>query len=175
MNSSPEKDEACVSCEFQDNLAVLREVQFFGGVSLDCLKVLAIMADREMFKPGDTLLRQGEDEGRAVYIMSGKARIFRVEDGREEELTEFGPGDFVGGLNLLSRTDSLFTLRAEETVTGLLITRDKFESAISQFPDQIPRLLRNLVAAISRWEEKMLATRSPQCPACREHLGVSLL
>ena len=49
MNSSMEKNEQGSSCEFKENLSILREIEFFSELSLETLKVLAYLCKREVY------------------------------------------------------------------------------------------------------------------------------
>ena len=43
--------------------------------------------------PANSLFRQGEDDHQAYYIVSGKARLERSENGHQREIREIvGPG-----------------------------------------------------------------------------------
>jgi len=68
MNSS-EKNSDRPSCEFQDNLNLLRQTYFFSGLPLETLKVFAYLCTRESFDPGEQLFRQGEEDGQAFYFI----------------------------------------------------------------------------------------------------------
>jgi len=72
MNSSMEKDETCLTCEFDKNLSILREIYFFSELPLDTLKVLAYLCSRENFKSGDYLFHQKDDD--AGHFISSAVR-----------------------------------------------------------------------------------------------------
>ena len=71
MNSS-EKNDSGISSELQENINLLRQIDFFSSLQLEALKVIAYLCDRESFEPGDELISQDEDGGRAFYILSGQ-------------------------------------------------------------------------------------------------------
>jgi CRP/FNR family cyclic AMP-dependent transcriptional regulator len=175
MSLPTEKNESFASCEFQDNLDILRQIDFFSGLSMESLKVLAYVCLRENFKPGDYLFRQGEDDGQALYIVSGRAELVHEDEDGSEVIREFGAGDFLGGLALLGQTPRLFSLRASENLTGLIIEREKFVSVMQQFPDQLGRVVRAFVDGVMSWEERFLVSRSKGCEACRHKIGVSMV
>jgi len=162
MNSL-EESSLGPSCEFQENLNLLRQTYFFSGLPLESLKVFAYLCVRERLAAGEFLFRQGEDDHQAYYIVSGKARLERSENGRANEIREFGAGAFIGGLTLL-----------EETVC-ILLSRDKFTKAVQQFPEQMPRIIRIVVRSINDWEDRFLEELATDCEGCLPRLGVSLL
>jgi hypothetical protein len=59
MSSSQEKDKVCIICEFQENLATLREIDFFSELPLDLLKVIAYLCSQEKYQEGDFLINKG--------------------------------------------------------------------------------------------------------------------
>jgi len=73
MSSNLEKSNPGRSCEFQENLNILRQISIFSPLPLDSLKVFAYLCNRERFKKGDFLFKQDEDDGQAFYIISGEA------------------------------------------------------------------------------------------------------
>lgn len=163
------------SCEFTENLNLLRQIAFFSGMPLEPLKVFAYLCVRETFRPGDHLMRQDEDDGQAFHLLSGRVAVERREGERTIAVRTIEAGAFVGGLALLSELPRLFSLRAETQTLCLVLGREKFAQAIRRFPDQIPRLFRAVAEAVSAWEASFLADRPATCDACLAHLGVSLL
>ncbi len=80
MNSL-EKDEGQPSCEFQENLNLLRQTYFFSGMPLESLKVFAYLCARDKFKAGEYLFQQNEDDAQAYYLIEGAASLERQENG----------------------------------------------------------------------------------------------
>ena len=62
----------------------------------------------------------------------------------------------------------------DETVS-IVLSREKFSKTIQQFPEQMPRMFKAVVAAVNEWERLFLETLNPECSGCRPNLGVSLL
>jgi CRP-like cAMP-binding protein len=173
--SSLEESNLDPSCEFQENLNLLRQTHFFSGLPLESLKVFAYLCMRERLHAGEFLFRQGEDDHQAYYIVSGKARLERSENGHEREIREFGAGAFIGGLTLLGETRRLYSLRAVEETVCILLSREKFTKAIKQFPEQLPRIIRIVVGSINDWEDRFIGELAADCGGCLPRLGVSLL
>jgi hypothetical protein len=59
--SSLDESSPIPSCEYQENLDILRQTYFFSGLPLESLKIFAYLCTREKFKEGEVLhpLRQG--------------------------------------------------------------------------------------------------------------------
>jgi CRP/FNR family cyclic AMP-dependent transcriptional regulator len=175
MNLSWEKNEAYQSCEFKENLEILRQTYFFSGLPLETLKVFAYICTRETFKQGEYLFRQGDDDGQAFYVLSGKVCLVYADEGGEEIIKNYSVGEFFGGMALLGKMHRLFSLRAETGATCLILSRETFSSAMHQFPDLMPRIITSVLERVRAWEERLLVSRVESCEACRENIGISLI
>ena len=176
MNSSQAKDSGRESCEFQENLSILREIDFFSELPLEILKVLAYLCTREKYKEGDYLLQKGEDDGQAFYILSGRLGLLYDDRAKDAEVVRvYGPEKFIGGLSLIGKMRRLFFVKALEDVTCLCLTREKFSKAVAQFPDLTPRLFQAVINRIFKWEERMFLEHGQSSDTCVNIAGVSLV
>jgi CRP/FNR family cyclic AMP-dependent transcriptional regulator len=175
MNSSTERGQPPETSEFQQNLEILRQMDFFSALSLEALKVFAYLFNREKFKPGDHFFQQDDNDGKAFYIISGPADIVREDERGETLLGKFTEGDFLGGLALLGDMPRLFSVRAQTELICLVMTREKFTKALEQFPELMPRVLQTMVKRIRFWEERLMLEPGGLCEQCRKKVGVSLI
>jgi len=174
MNSYTAEDNSCTACELQVNLDLLRQTNFFAGIPIEKLKVIAYLCTREGFSPDDDIFRQDEDDGQALLVLSGQARLIRNQGDAVMEIRTYGEGDFLGGLCLLSPMPRLFTLRAATDLTCLVLTRDKFQGVLAQMPELTARIFKTLVDRLRIWDEQLLATCADAQSACRVG-GISLI
>ncbi len=161
--------------EYEANLEILRQIDFFSGFPLESLKVFAYLGTRRRFRAGESLFEQGEEDASAFAVIEGRLRLERKADGPPQTIRFYGPGDFIGGLSLLCACRRLYGLRAEEKTVCFVLEQEKFAKTLEQFPAQIPRLLQTIVQSITRWEEDFLAHMTDACGQCIPRLGVSLL
>ena len=174
MNLSGRNDSNPAS-ELEQNLEFLRQTYFFSGIPLEALKVFAYLCTRDKFKTDEYLFRQGEDDGQAFYVIEGKAVLEYEQNGETNIIRDLGSGEFLGGLTLVGEMRRLFSLKATEDTTCLILNREKFVKTLEQFNDLMPKIFKALVMSIDSWEARFLATRTDKCGDCMEHLGVSLL
>jgi CRP-like cAMP-binding protein len=174
MNLSGRNDSNPGS-ELEQNLEFLRQTYFFSGIPLEALKVFAYLCTRDKFKTGEYLFRQGEDDGQAFYVIEGNAVLEYEKNGETNIIRDLGSGEFLGGLTLVGEMRHLFSLKATENSTCLILNREKFVKALEQFNDLMPKIFKALVTGINSWEARFLATRTDKCGDCMEQLGVSLL
>ena len=173
--SLSERNEANPSSELEENLEILRQTYFYSGLPLETLKIFAYLCTREKFKKNEYIFKQHEDDGRAFYIIDGKASLEREDNGNARDIRDCKPGEFIGGLSLLGEMRRLFSLRATEDTTCLVMEREKFSKALQQFPDIMPRILKAVAKSIDSWEDRFLAGRGDMCGECMGNLGVSLI
>lgn len=169
MNSSENIDSELPS-ELQENINILRQINFFSSLQLEALKVIAYLCDREAYEPGDELISQAEDGGRAFYILSGGVSLEHTDEGETQILRQYGPETFIGGLILLGKMHSLFTVKAESQTVCLVLAREKFGHVVEQFPDMMPKILKAMVGGVKDWEKELLGA-----DAGRKQFGVSMI
>ena len=173
--SSSEKNNLTPSCEFQDNLEILRQTYFFSGLPLETLKIFAYLCTREVFRQGEHIFRQDEDDGRAFYIIDGRAKLERDDNGNKIEIRDYQTGEFLGGLTLLGETRRLFSLKSVTDTTCLVLNRGQFLKTMEQFPNLLARICNAVAKSIDTWEDRFLADRGDQCGDCLGRLGVTLI
>ncbi len=173
--SSLEKNNLTPSCEFQDNLEILRQTYFFSGLPLETLKIFAYLCTREKFRDGEHIFRQDEDDGQAFYIIEGQARLERADNGKTVDIRDCKTGEFIGGLTLLGETRRLFSLKSVTDTTCLVMDRGKFLKTMEQFPNLLARICNAVAKSIDTWEDRFLSDRGDQCGECMNRLGVTLI
>ena len=173
--SLSEKNKSAPSSEFQQNLDILRQTYFFSGLPLETLKIFAYLCTREKFKQGEHIFRQDEDDGQAFYIIDGKARLERKDNGETRKVRDCETGEFLGGLTLLGETRRLFSLKSVSDTTCLVLNREKFSKTMGQFPDLMMKICKAVAQSIDNWEKRFLTNQGDQCGECMERLGVTLI
>jgi len=156
MDSSTEKNNDGAACEFQQNLEILRQIEFFAGLPMETLKVFAYLCERETFTSGEFIYRMDDDDGLAVYILSGRLHLIHEGDGGKQTVQTYDQGEFIGGLSLLAPGRRLFSLKAELDTACLVLNREKFGKAIEQFPELVPKIFRSLADSIRSWDQQIL-------------------
>ena len=175
MDSSTEKNSTGAGCEFQQNLEILRQIDFFAGLPMETLKVFAYLCTRESFVADDYLYSQGDDDGQAFYIMSGRLDLSHDNDGQSQDIRHCEPGEFIGGLSLLAPVQRLFSLKAGQDTECLVLTREKFVKAIAQFPELTPRIFRSIAERIRSWDQQICFALSEKGLSLEGTAGISAL
>lgn len=167
MNSFTENNDQVP--EMQRNLELLQELPFFSSFPIQALKLLALTAERVLFKEDEIIFEAGDDHGRAYLLFSGQLTLL-IQDDKEELVRHYHEGDFTGTLSLLSPLPALFTLKAAGQTKVLSIDREHFAKIIEQFPEVARLTLIALAKEIHQWERKNL-NKAESC--CLTLAGVS--
>ena len=175
MNSLSAENKMQPSCEFQDNITILRQINYFAGLPFEAIKVLAYLCTQESFKAGDYLFHRNDDDGQAFYILCGKSQLEYTGGDTPLLIRNFGPGEFLGGLALLGNMRRLFSLKASTDLVCLVLTRDKFTKAMEQFPELMPKITQVAVENIRNWEERFFIDYGHTCGDGIHQFGISLL
>jgi CRP-like cAMP-binding protein len=175
MNSSTENHETFHSCEYKENLNILRQTYLFSKLPMEPLKVFAYLCTKEVYRTGDFLFRQGDEDGQALILLSGAARLIRENHHGECVFRDYGPQDFIGAMSLLGKTNRLYSLRAVTDTTCLLLERERFAKTLRQFPAIAPVVIQVIAEQVHAWEEKLLVQHADHCEACKSIVGISLV
>jgi len=157
MNSSTEKNtDKQKHSGFQQDLDFLRQIPLFQNLEYECLKLMAMLSKKVDFVEGDQLMVQGEDDGNAYYIISGKLNGSYKKNDTQYPVQLIEPGQFIGGIALLGKSIRLFTIQAMEKSTVLRLNRDGFQKIMKQYPDSMVKIAANLTAGLTTWEQNLL-------------------
>ena len=170
MNSSVESKQPS---EYQDTLQILMEIPFFAGLPLEALKLIAYFCRRETFKPGEFLFREDEVDPSAYYVLSGTGTLLLEQ--APAPLQTISEGRFIGGLSLVGDMKRLFSLRAEQQLVCIVLTREKFRKTLDQFPNIIHKIMETVAAEVYQWEKGCLHQYDLSCAGGKMSIGVSLL
>ncbi len=174
MSSSMENNNTFHSCEYKDNIAILRQMEFFSKMPLETIKIFAYLCTKEIFRPDDYLFRQGEDDGQAFYLLSGKVNLIRETEKGEIVIREYEKEVLLGSMSLMGNCHRLYSLKAITDVTSLVMYREKMLKALEQFPGLMPTVISSFVKRVCEWEEKFLMNMEKN-EACLKMAGVSLI
>ncbi|MCX6066781.1 MAG: DUF1003 domain-containing protein [Chloroflexi bacterium] len=113
----------------------LRDVALFSEMDdLEVAEIRAIM-DETAFKPGQTIIREGELGNLFYVITAGQVQVsIRNAEGEDIVLQELGPGGFFGELSMLTSEPRQARVRAMNNVVTLALERDEFFGFLQKRP-----------------------------------------
>jgi hypothetical protein len=100
--------------------------------------------------PGDVLLRQGETDNHAFFVLKGRVVVEREESGRHRITRSAGPGEQFGEVSALGAAPRMATAIAEEATQVLRLPADALRK-LMKFP-----LMSRIVHA--RMSERLMIT-----------------
>lgn len=130
--------------------AYLSDVPLFAGCSRKELTTIAGCVSELGIDEGQELTRQGEPSHEAFVIMSGTATAER----NGTVIGQLGPGDTIGELGLLDRSERTATVVAETPLRVLVIGRREFSGMLQEVPAITKKLLANLAGTVRELDEK---------------------
>jgi len=104
------------------SVEVLRSTPYFAGVSGECLRAVAAMAEERDFRAGDILFKEG-DLSRGLYILrQGQVDIvYRLHGGEERVVDTVVAGDLIGWSSLVEPHRSTATAMAREAGSAVWV------------------------------------------------------
>jgi len=100
-----------------------RRHQMFPRLTPAQLDRISALGERRRVRAGEVLFEPGEQNIRFFVVIEGAVAIVRLVDGREEEITVLGPGEFTGEINMLSARRGL--VRGRAVVDGLVVVVER--------------------------------------------------
>ena len=104
---------------------------------------------RQAFKPGDTIFKDGE-EGRMAYIIqTGEVEIIKPMNGKDHVLGTIGEGGMFGEMALIDAQPRMATARTTLATTVICVNQQMFEDKMNE-ADPFIRGLLNMFAGFIR-------------------------
>jgi CRP-like cAMP-binding protein len=123
----------------------LKRVPLFGDLSQRQLRQLRRSFRERKFRPGTSMVRQGEMSGVDFFvIVEGEASV--VVDGKD--VGKLGPGDHFGELGLISEQVRAATVTAATPLSCLVMASWNFRRFVKANPEVGWKLLQYLVRAL---------------------------
>jgi CRP-like cAMP-binding protein len=139
---------------------ILRRIPLFANIEPAKLKLLAFTSQRLTYKPGQSLVRQG-DLGDAAYILvDGVAEVVLERGGEDMVLTELGKNAIVGEIAILCDVPRTATVRAKTPLTTLRITKEVFFRLVRDFPEIGVEVMRTLAQRLEHTTQQLTAARA---------------
>jgi CRP/FNR family transcriptional regulator, cyclic AMP receptor protein len=131
----------------------LGRVPLFAGLSRRQLHHLAGVADEVRFRPGATVIAEG-DLGEALFvIVEGRAKVTRGG----KPLSTMAPGEFFGEISLLDRGPRSATVHADTELIALRLFRRSLMRLIQTEPAVGQRLLAGLASRLRGADRRSLS------------------
>ncbi|RED52277.1 ABC transporter transmembrane domain-containing protein [Aestuariispira insulae] len=122
-----EPEAAQDTSAMNDEAQILKTLPLFSELEANRLKLLAFTAEKVSYKPGEIMVRQGDDGDAAYVILDGEADVvLEGENGQDTVLFQLGRAKIVGELALLCDTPRTATIRAVSNLKALKLNKEVF-------------------------------------------------
>lgn len=125
---------------------LLKSVPLFSGCTKTELRELAVTADEIDLREGFALTREGRPGHEFIVLVDGTARVTRDGD----TLADIGPGDWIGEIALLTKSNRTATVTTTSPVRALVITDRGFRRVVEAMPSIAVKVLTSVADRLAR-------------------------
>lgn len=123
-----------------------RDDRIFPVLSASELAEIAAFGSEEPTSAGQLLFEAGDVSDDLFVVLEGKAEVARVDDSKAPTIAWYGPGDFIGELNLLTGQRRSVTCRVTVAGRVLVVAQDDFRRLMSVRPALARTIFNALLA-----------------------------
>jgi CRP-like cAMP-binding protein len=109
----------------------LRQIPLFRNCEAVPLQVLAFAAERESFKPGQILIKQGQAATSAYFLLNGTVALSQ----NKRDVGQAEPGALLGEMAMLGGASYSITATANDVVSAVRIDQPLFHRVASEYPE----------------------------------------
>ncbi len=127
----------------------LQKIHLFHGLNDDQLLQVAEKFAEISFDKGEMILEQGTQADSFYLTYSGKVRVYRQYEGRDQELATLVSGDYFGEMEIFKpRGARVASISALEPTLVLRISSDDFAELLKTFPNIKPNIEVSITSRI---------------------------
>lgn len=131
------------------NPKVLKGLSLFYELSDDELAEVAKVSEHKFYKPGETIMREGEPGGTLYVIKNGEIKITRAFHQQEDiVLTILRDDEFFGELSLIDGRARSASAIAMNEVELILLSKEKFDPFAAKFPLAGYKIMRRITIVV---------------------------
>lgn len=136
-----------------DTLEVLRGSDLFAGISDQELRKFTEYLEREVYPPGEAIIKEGESGDRLYIIIAGTAMVEKKVLAKEgitfECIATLKPGETFGEMELVDKQPRSATVRARDRVSVLSLPSISIHEATGEDLRAFSIILFNIAREIS--------------------------
>jgi CRP-like cAMP-binding protein len=144
----------------KEEVELLRRVPLFAGVEPPKLKLLAFTSDRMSFEAGQILFEQGDPGDAAYVVLHGSAEVLVNRAGSQIKVADLEKNAIVGEIAILCDVPRTATVRAQDRLETLKISKDQFLRLLAEFPDMAIEIMRVLADRLGRTTAELSEARA---------------
>jgi CRP/FNR family transcriptional regulator, cyclic AMP receptor protein len=140
-----------------EEVEILKGVPIFSKIEPAKLKLLAFTGERLNFGAGQEVCHQG-DPGDAMYvILGGVADVLIDTPAGQLHVAQLKKNAFFGETAILCDAPRNATIKANEALSTLKISKDMFYRLVTEFPTMAIEMMRELAHRVEDTNQKLRA------------------
>jgi len=118
-----------------EKITRLRDFSIFEGMGVRELHAIASVITAEHFKPGDVMIKEGEENSSIYMIVSGEVIVYEgYGTENQKQKVSLGPGSFLGELSLFTRLAPNATCVAGQDTDAYVLRHHQFQEIMKVYP-----------------------------------------
>jgi CRP-like cAMP-binding protein len=139
----------------------LGKVGLFENLNPKFIKGLAGIATERSFKPGEYLMKQGENGIGLFIILSGRVRIEKTDaSGKSVEIADNGPGEIMGEMAVFDGSPRSASVIASVDTSCLVLASWEFNAFLKAHPEAALEILPILVKRFRETNDALTGVRA---------------
>jgi CRP-like cAMP-binding protein len=138
-----------------EEVDVLRQIALFERMEPPKLKLLAMTSDRVTFRPGQSMMRQGDDGDAAYVVITGTADVLVNTPNGPLKVAELGAGQIIGEIAILVDIPRTATVEAQGELVALKVSKDNFLRLLNNSPQVGIEIIRVLAGRLENTTQQL--------------------
>jgi CRP-like cAMP-binding protein len=151
---------------------VLSKVSLFSEMKESDLEMIVRLAQNELFQAGETIIREGDRDGRLFVIVSGEVDVIKGLGKRNERyVRSLGPLTYFGEMALIDDLVRSASIVAKEQTEVLILDKSTLRQEIERYPAmafELMRMLSQRIRAIEKTIVDAIGGLLPICAHCKK-------
>jgi CRP/FNR family cyclic AMP-dependent transcriptional regulator len=128
---------------------LLQKVDLFKGLSFPEVNKIGALCKETSYKEGDIIIEE-DQPGEALYVIkSGKARVVKVEGGKEKHVADVAAGELVGEMSIMDNMTTSARVIAEAPTECLVLKREDLDLLLKSDDKLHIKILRALIRTMT--------------------------
>ena len=151
---------------------VLAKVSLFSGMKASDLERIASLAQSHVFQAGETIIREGDRDGRLFVIVSGEVEVVKALGKKNERYVRtLGPLNYFGEMALIDDLVRSASVVAKGETGVLILDQWSLRQDIERYPAmafELMRMLSQRIRAIEKTIVDSIGGLLPICAHCKK-------
>ncbi len=143
-----------------EEVEILRNIPMFAKIDPAKLKLMAFASERLAFKDSQMLFNQGDPGDSAYIVIKGTADVLIDTPDGPLEVATLARNDIIGEIGVLCDVPRTASVKANEELIALKITKDLFFRMVMDFPEMGVEIMRVLAHRLEQTTAQLMAARA---------------